>query len=95
MPLRDWVERRLGLGMADEPRRVAVEARRKREDRVVRSTPGARVRLVRDGRDGEVQRALVWCVREGVEVELAEGPAAILLDGAPVTVEELRRALSA
>lgn len=95
MALRGWLEGRLGLGMADEPRRVAVESKRARVEREIRSTPGARVRIVRDLREGQGQRALLWCLRNGVPVELAEGEAGIFLDGRAVTGEELRRALTA
>lgn len=91
--LKDRVEGALGLGRSDEPRPVAVEARRKRVDREVRSTPGARVRLSRDGRDGDVQRALLWCVRRGLPVELIEGPPAIFVDGQAVSLDELRERL--
>lgn len=88
--LKDLVERKLGLGTADEPRAVAVEARRKRKDLLVTSTPGARVRLVRDGHDGDVARILLWCVRRGIPVELQEGEPGIYLDGQRVTPETLR-----
>lgn len=88
--LRDLVERKLGLGTADEPRPVAVEAKRKRKDLLIASTPGARVRIVRDGRDGQVARALLWCVRRGVPVELVEGEAGVYLDGERIEAEALR-----
>ena len=91
--LKDRLEGALGLGVADEPRPVAVESRRRRVDRVVQSTPGARIRLQRDGVDGDVQRVLLWCVRRGLPVELVAGPPGIFLDGRAVTADELRRAL--
>lgn len=93
MALRSWVEGRLGLAVADEPRRVAVESRRARVEREIRSTPGARVRIVRDGKDGEVQRALLWCLRHDVPVELLEGAPGLYVDGQPVDGDGLRRAL--
>lgn len=92
--LRDLVERRLGLGVADEPRRVAVEQKRTRVERLLRSTPGARVRIVRDRRDGDVERALLWCLRRDLPVELAEGEPGVWLDGARTDAAGLRRALS-
>src|SRR5687767_6745896 len=63
----------LGLGPTDEPRRVAVGARRAVTERPVVSTPGARVRVARDGRDGEIGRLLVWLHRRGEPVELLAG----------------------
>lgn len=96
--LKDRVERTLGLGVADEPRPVAVEAKRKRVDRSVTSTPGARVRLVRASPNGDVQRVLLWCLRRDIPVELVDDPTAsagspIQLDGVAVTADELRARL--
>lgn len=85
----------MGLGPSDDPRRVEVRRRvASRAERPLVSTPGARVRLVRSGWDGELGRLLVRLHRRGVPVELAEGDDALTLDGEPVTVEELLRGLS-
>lgn len=93
MGLKDRFEHLLGLGVGDEPRRVAVGAARKRVDRVVASTPGARVRIVRPADPGELQRVLLWCLRQGIPVELAEGPAGLFLDARPIEPAALRAAL--
>lgn len=93
MGLKDRFEHLLGLGVGDEPRRVAVEAAGKRVDRAVVSTPGARVRIVRPADPGELQRVLLWCLRRGVPVQLAEGPAGLFLDGRPIEPAALRAAL--
>jgi hypothetical protein len=85
------MDRRLGLGIADEPRRVAVEARRTRVDRELVSTPGARVSIRRDGWNGEVERALLWCLRHGVPVEIVTGEPGVCLDGDPIDPEQLRK----
>lgn len=90
MPLRDRLDRALGLGPSDEPRPLAVEARRRVTVRPVVSTPGARVRLSRDGWDGDVSRVLLMCHRRGVSVELVDGPSGIWLDGSPISAEDLR-----
>ena len=88
--LKHLVERRLGLGTADEPRPVAVEAKRTRKDLLITSTRGARVRLVGEGRDGDVARALLWCLRRGVPVELQAGEPGVYLDGQRIAPESLR-----
>jgi hypothetical protein len=91
--LKDVVEHALGLGRSEDVRRIAVGVARARVDREVLSTPGARVRIVRDRRDGDTARVLLWCVRRGVPVELAEGTPALFLDGAPISALDLRAAL--
>lgn len=94
MSLRARVERVFGLGPRDDPRVIGVEARRARVSTPVVSTPGARLRLVRTGRDGELARLLLWCVRRNVPVELANGVGdEVWLDGARVSVAEAREAL--
>ena len=93
MGLKDLFEEAIGLGRSEDVRRIAVGVARARVDREVRSTPGARVRIVRDRRDGETARVLLWCVRRGIPVELVEGVPALLLDGRPVDAAELREAL--
>ncbi len=93
MSLRDRLDRALGLGPSDEPRALAVEAKRRVVVRPILSTPGARVRLSRDGRDGELGRVLLMCHRRGVPIELVDGPNGLWLDGAPVSPLALRAAL--
>ncbi|MDP2311767.1 MAG: hypothetical protein Q8P41_02605 [Pseudomonadota bacterium] len=93
MGLRDRFERALGLGTSDEPRAHAVEASRRVVVRPVVSTPGARVRLSRDGTDGELGRVLLMCHRRGVPVELVDGPNGLWLDGVEVAPMELRSRL--
>ncbi len=93
MGLRDRLDRALGLGPSDEPRPMAVEARRTVTVRPVVSTPGARVRISRDGRDGELARVLLMCQRRGVPVELVEGPNGLWLDGIALTPAELEAKL--
>lgn len=95
MGLKDRFEHLLGLGVGDEPRRVAVEADRRRVDRVLVSTPGARVRIVRGPDPGELQRVLLWCLRRGIPVELGEGEPGLSLDGRVIAPDELRIALGA
>jgi hypothetical protein len=85
--------RLLGLGPSDEPRRVAVGARRVVTERPVVSTPGARVRISRDGRDGEIGRLLLWLHRRGEPVELASGENAVWLDGRRAEPGEVRAKL--
>lgn len=84
-----FLDRLLQLGPSDDPRSVAVGTVRGARAVDIVSVPGARVRLRRDGRDADVQLALLWCVRNGVPVELVDGPPAIHLDGAPVALAEL------
>jgi hypothetical protein len=93
MGLRDRLDRALGLGPSDEPRAVAVAGPRAGRARPVVSTPGARVRVQRDGRDGDLGRVLLWLQRRAVPVELADGPNGLWLDGVPITPTELRRRL--
>lgn len=91
MSLRSRLDRAFGLGPRDDPRVIAVEARSPRVEVPVTSTPGARVRLERSGRDGELIRCLGWLVRRGVPVELIDGEVdALWLDGARVTPAELK-----
>lgn len=94
MGLRDRVERALGLGTSDEPRALTVEGPRRVATRPVVSTPGARVRLSRDGWDGDLARVLLMCHRRGVPVEIVEGDNGLWLDGAPVSPLELRARLA-
>lgn len=91
MGLRERFERAIGLGVSDEPRRVEVGRRIRAEERPVVSVPGARVRIARDGRDGDLARVLLFCHRRGIPVELVDGPNALTLDGRPCTPDELRR----
>ncbi len=84
-----FLDRLLDLGPTDDPRRVAVAARSTTQRREIVSTPGARVRLSRDGRDPEVQKALLWLVRGGIAVELETGEAGIFVDGRKVSLREL------
>lgn len=93
MGLRDRLDRALGLGPSDEPRAVTVAARTTAKVRPVTSTPGARVRIARDGWDADTSRVLLMCQRRGVPVELVDGPSGLWLDGAPVSAEELRARL--
>lgn len=84
--LRERFERAIGLGVGDEPRRVEVQRRARRgADRPVVSTPGARIRMARTGRDGELARLLVLLHRRGIPVEIVDGPDMVTLDGAPIT----------
>jgi hypothetical protein len=94
MGLRDRLDRALGLGPSDEPRALTVEARRTVQVRAVESTPGARVRISRDGWDGDTSRVLLMCQRRGVPFELVEGPNGVWFDGAPVSMAELRAKLA-
>ncbi|MFZ5477514.1 MAG: hypothetical protein ACOZNI_12130 [Myxococcota bacterium] len=87
------LDRLLGLGPADEPRRIAVSGRRAPPPRPVVSTPGARVRVSRDGRDGEIGRLVLWLHRRGEPVELLAGENRVWLDGVEVTPDEVRRRL--
>ena len=84
MSLRRRIDRALGLGPTDEPRPVAVGTRGRRVQHALVSTPGARVRISRDGWDGEVQKALLWCVRSAVPVEIVEGDNGVWVDGEQV-----------
>lgn len=91
MGLRERFERAIGLGASDEPRRVAVGRRVRVDERPVVSTPGARVRIARDGRDGDLARVLLFCHRRGIPVELTEGPNVLTVDGRPCSPDEVRR----
>jgi len=93
MGLKDLFEEAIGLGRSEDVRRIAVGGGRARTDRAVVSTPGARLRVVRDGRDGETARVVLWAVRNGIPVELAEGPPEIRLDGRVVDADAARAAL--
>jgi len=73
---------------------IAVAARRVRVETAVVSTPGARLRLVRTGADGDLGRLLLWCLRSGIPVELADGATdEVWLDGGRVAATEARRRL--
>jgi hypothetical protein len=87
------LDRLLGLGPADEPRPIAVGRRARVRERPLASTPGARVRVSRDGRDGDIGRLLLWLHRRGIPVELVDGPNEVRLDGVPHTPAEIRRRL--
>lgn len=89
MGISNYVERALGLGPSDEPRRVEVGVRQKREDRPVASTPGARVRIVRDGYDGRMSRAVQLLHQRGIPFVLEEGTPRLEVDGAVVSPEAL------
>jgi hypothetical protein len=93
MSLRSRLDRALGLGPSDEPRAVAVAARRTVTLRPVASTPGARVRVARDGWSPDTSNVLLMCQRRGIPVELVDGPSGFWLDGAPVSAEELAKRL--
>ena len=89
------MDRLLEAGPADDPRRVLVESKKSGVDVPFVSTPGARVRVRRTHRGGDVGRFLLWAHRRGIAVELAEGPAdEILVDGIVVSAEEARRRLA-
>ena len=94
MSLRSRFERAVGLGPRDEPRAIEVTARRRRVNTPVVSTPGARLRLVRSGGDGEIGRLLLWCLRRGVAVELVAAEVdEVWLDGERVSPAEAQRRL--
>ena len=93
MSLRSRLDRALGLGPSDEPRPIAVEARRRAEVRPVVSTPGARIRLVTDGWSGELGRVSLVCHRRNIPVERLTGQHMLTFDGVEVTAEELLRRL--
>ncbi len=94
MSLRSRLDRALGLGPTDDPRVFSVAARRTRVETPLVSTPGARVRIVRTGRDGELLRCLGWLHRRGLPVELIDGDEdTVWLDGTVVTPSELRARL--
>lgn len=89
-----FLDRLLQLGPSDDPRSVPVGRSAGVQQLELTSTPGARVRIRRDGRDAAAQLAVLWCVRNRVPVELCDGPPAVLLDGAAVSPEELMRRLT-
>ena len=94
MSLKSRVDRLLGVGPSDDPRVIAVAAKRVRVEVPVVSTPGARVRVERTGYDGEIGRLVLWCHRRGIALELVEAAEDRLwLDGLTVSVAELRRRL--
>lgn len=100
MPLRDRLERALGLGRSDDPRPVAVGGvSGGAVERPLTSTPGARVRVVRDRADGPTGRLLVALHRRGVPFELLDAgpdaPAGVWIDGRPTTPDEARARLTA
>ena len=93
MGIKAVFEEAIGLGRSEDVRKIAVGVARARVDRAVRSTAGARVRIVRDGRDGAVVRALLWCLRNEVPVEILPGEPGVWVDGvrvAPLTPAALR-----
>jgi hypothetical protein len=89
-----FLDRMFNLERSDDPRRVPVGANSLEKRHVVRSTPGARVRLPSRDRDAQAQLALLWCVRNDVAVEFTASAADILLDGASVTVVDLIERMS-
>ena len=92
-----FLDQLLDLGPADDPRRVAVGRKSALTHRELVSTPGARIQLNRaHRRDGELQRALIWLLREGHAFEWLDAPAlpTLTLDRRPVTLAELRSGLS-
>jgi hypothetical protein len=93
MGLFDRVDRRIGLAPADDPRRIKVGTRVARVVVPVASTPGARVRIGRAPHRPELQRAVLWCWKRGIAMELAEDGAGLQLDGITVTLAQLRSAL--
>lgn len=95
MALKDIIENALGLGRSEDVRRIPVGVTRARTNRAIVSTPGARLHITRDHRDPETARLLLWCVRNGVAMELADGSPAIRLDGQLATASEARRLLAA
>ena len=58
MSLKSRVDRLLGVGPSDDPRVIAVAAKRVRVEVPVVSTPGARVRVERTGYGAEGQSSL-------------------------------------
>jgi hypothetical protein len=97
MKLGDLFEQAIGLGESADPRPVTVSSRRSTPHLELRSTPGARIRLERDGWSGDSQVVLLACLRLGLPVELVDcapgAPSRILLDGSPLTALELRARL--
>ena len=91
MSLRQRLEHALGVGPTDDPRRIAVSGRKQRPTNPVVSVSGARVRVTRSGRDGEIQRFVGWCHRRGIAMELADGETDELwLDGVATSPAEAR-----
>ena len=70
---RKLLDRVFDAGPTDDPRRVRVEGKRKGVDVPLVSVPGSRVRVMRNGRGGEVGRFVLWAHRKGVPMELVEG----------------------
>lgn len=94
MSLKGRMDRLLGVGPTDDPRHFAVGARRARVETPLLSNPGARLRIVRTGRDGDIGRLVLWCHRSGVPMDLVEGEGdGVFLDGEPTTPQEARRRL--
>jgi hypothetical protein len=88
--LRQRIDHALGLGPSDEPRPFAVEGPARARVRPVVSTPGARVRISRDGHDGTLTGLLLWCHRRGIPVELVDGPNGAWLDGEAETAQGVK-----
>ncbi len=97
MKLGKLLEQAIGLGESADPRPVAVSSHKTTKHTEIRSTPGARIRIERDGWSGDAQVVLLACQRLGIEVELVDlppgGEARIFLDGSPLTALELRARL--
>ncbi len=94
MSLKSRMDRLFGVGPTDDPRLIAVAARRTRVERQLVSTPSARLRIERTGRDGDIGRLVLWCHRSGVPMELVDGEAdGVWLDGERTTPVEARRQL--
>lgn len=91
MSLRARFEHAIGLGPSDEPRAVTVGARAATVVKPVVSTPGARVRITRDGWSAELARVILTLHRRGIPFQLDDGPNALHVDGRPVTPLELSK----
>jgi hypothetical protein len=88
------LDRFFDLGPADDPRKVRVDSGKQGVDVPVVSTPGARVRVVRSGRDGELLRFVVWAHRAGHPMEFTPGERdEIYIGGTLVSPDEGRRML--
>lgn len=92
--LRDYLENAAGLGPALDPRRVHVSAKRRGEVRPVVSTPGARIRIARDGWDGEMALLVLFLHRRGVAMELVDGTPAVWIEGVLSNAAAVRAALA-
>ncbi len=88
-----FLDRIFDLERSDDPRRVPVGTSVQEKRHIVKSTPGARVRLASQDRDAQAQLALLWCVRNGIPVEFTTSAVDIVLDDAPVKLIELMERL--